>query len=96
MAIPGDKSAFNPSGIRLGTPALTTRGLVEKDIEKVVDFIDRGLKLGLEVAKKSGPKLVDYKKEMTENPVFSAKIQQLKQEVHEFSSQFPLPGLKDY
>ncbi|KAK3917267.1 Serine hydroxymethyltransferase, cytosolic [Frankliniella fusca] len=94
--VPGDKSAFNPSGIRLGTPALTTRGLVEKDIEKVVDFIDRGLKLGLEVAKKSGPKLVDYKKEMTENPVFSAKIQQLKQEVHEFSSQFPLPGLKDY
>jgi len=41
--VPGDKSALNPSGIRLGTPALTTRGLVEKDIDKVVDFIDRGI-----------------------------------------------------
>lgn len=40
--VPGDKSALNPSGIRLGTPALTTRGLIEEDIDKVVDFIDRG------------------------------------------------------
>lgn len=40
--VPGDKSALNPSGIRLGTPALTTRGLEEKDIEQVVDFIHRG------------------------------------------------------
>ena len=43
--VPGDKSALNPSGIRLGTPALTTRGLKEKDIDKVVDFIDRGKNL---------------------------------------------------
>lgn len=41
--VPGDKSAFNPSGIRLGTPALTTRGLKEDDIVKVAQFIDRGL-----------------------------------------------------
>lgn len=40
--VPGDKSALNPSGIRLGTPALTTRGFVEEDIEKVVDLIHRG------------------------------------------------------
>lgn len=41
--VPGDKSAFNPSGIRLGTPALTTRGFVEKDIDEVVNFIDKGI-----------------------------------------------------
>lgn len=40
LTVPGDKSALNPSGIRLGTPALTTRGLKETDIEKVVSFID--------------------------------------------------------
>lgn len=40
--VPGDKSALNPSGIRLGTPALTTRGLVEDDIDKVAEFIHKG------------------------------------------------------
>lgn len=40
--VPGDKSALNPSGIRFGTPALTTRGFVEEDIDKVVKFIDEG------------------------------------------------------
>lgn len=40
--VPGDKSAINPSGIRLGTPALTTRTLKEDDIVQVVKFIDEG------------------------------------------------------
>ena len=40
--VPGDKSALNPGGIRLGTPALTTRGLDEAAIDKVVEFIDEG------------------------------------------------------
>jgi glycine hydroxymethyltransferase len=31
------------SGVRLGTPALTTRGLKERDLEVVADFIDRAL-----------------------------------------------------
>ena len=36
-----DKSPFVTSGIRFGTPAITTRGLKEKDMEKIVDLIDR-------------------------------------------------------
>ncbi len=35
-----DKSPFVTSGIRVGTPAITTRGLVESDMETIVDFID--------------------------------------------------------
>ena len=35
---------FRPSGIRLGTPALTTRGLVEEDIPGLVEKIDRCLR----------------------------------------------------
>jgi glycine hydroxymethyltransferase len=31
------------SGVRLGTPAITTRGLKEKDMETVADFIDRAI-----------------------------------------------------
>lgn len=36
-----DKSPFVTSGIRFGTAAITTRGLVESDMEKVVEFIDQ-------------------------------------------------------
>lgn len=36
-----DKSPFVTSGIRFGTAAITTRGLVETDMEKVVDLIDQ-------------------------------------------------------
>jgi len=38
-----DKSPFVTSGIRLGTPAITTRGLKEKDIPVIVDLIDEVL-----------------------------------------------------
>jgi len=38
-----DKSPFTTSGIRVGTPAITTRGLVEADMDKVVELIDRVL-----------------------------------------------------
>lgn len=29
--VPGDKSALIPSGVRMGTPAMTTRGFAEQD-----------------------------------------------------------------
>ena len=38
-----DKSPFVTSGIRIGTPAITTRGLLENDMETIVEFIDRVL-----------------------------------------------------
>merc|ERR1712125_47179 len=41
--IPGDKSALNPGGIRMGTPALTSRGLKEEDFAKVAAFFDRAV-----------------------------------------------------
>ena len=39
-----DKSPFVTSGIRVGTAAITTRGLVESDMKTVVEFIDEALK----------------------------------------------------
>jgi glycine hydroxymethyltransferase len=36
-----DKSPFVTSGIRIGTPAITTRGLVESDMKLIVDLIDK-------------------------------------------------------
>lgn len=39
-AVPNDpQSPFVTSGIRVGTPAVTTRGLVEEDMDKIAEFI---------------------------------------------------------
>lgn len=47
-SLPGDVSAVNPGGVRLGTPALTTRGLMEIDFDLVAGFLDRGCTLAIE------------------------------------------------
>lgn len=38
-AVAGDISVFNPSGLRLGTPAITSMGAKEKEMEKIAEFI---------------------------------------------------------
>jgi glycine hydroxymethyltransferase len=52
--IPGDVSAMTPGGIRMGTPALTTRGFTEEDFEKVAVFFDRAVSITDTIAKKTG------------------------------------------
>ena len=89
--VPGDKSALNPSGIRLGTPAITTRGLVTKHMDQVVKFINSAMELAVDIQKTSGPKLVDFKKSLQDEK-FTAKIKALKNEVENFALQFRLPG----
>jgi glycine hydroxymethyltransferase len=40
--VPGDpRPPMDPSGIRLGTPAITTRGMKEPEMERVADWLDR-------------------------------------------------------
>lgn len=42
--VPGDQSPFNPSGLRLGTPAVTTQGMKEKDMVRIAEKISEILK----------------------------------------------------
>lgn len=42
---------FRPSGLRLGTPAMTTRGLKEEDMKVVAEYIDLGIKYRDDVAR---------------------------------------------
>ncbi len=42
--IPGDKSARNPSGVRLGTPWITQRGFRAQEVERLAEIIARVLK----------------------------------------------------
>lgn len=50
-SIPGDKSALVPGGVRVGSPAMTTRGLKEKDFEDIAEFFDKGVKLAKKIRK---------------------------------------------
>jgi len=87
-SIHGDKSAMSPGGVRVGAPALTSRGFVEKDFKQVAEFLDRALKLALKVAETSGPQLEDFKKALKGNK----EVEALRSEVQAFSRKFPIPG----
>lgn len=49
--VPGDKSALTPGGLRMGTPAMTTRGFTEDDFARVADIVDRSVTIASRVAK---------------------------------------------
>jgi len=57
-SLPNDISPFNPSGIRIGTPAITSRGMKEEEIKKISEFLERIL------IKKENPEKI--KKEVVE------------------------------
>ncbi|KAF4736786.1 Serine hydroxymethyltransferase, cytosolic, partial [Perkinsus olseni] len=47
--VPGDRSAMNPSGLRIGSPAMTSRGCTEEDFRRVARFLNRAVDIALEV-----------------------------------------------
>ncbi|CAP61434.1 uncharacterized protein PODANS_4_660 [Podospora anserina S mat+] len=49
--VPGDKSALTPGGLRMGTPAMTTRGFQEEDFARVADIVDRSVTIAVRVDK---------------------------------------------
>ena len=87
-SVPGDKSAFNPGGIRLGTPALTSRGFVEDDFKKVAQFLDRAVKIALRIQKEKGKLLKHFIPALYDDE----EVKKLKEEVKQFSSVFNMPG----
>ena len=83
-SVASDKSALSPCGIRLGTLALTSRGLKEEDFIKVVEFIDSVIEIALEIQKKSGSKLVDFIKAMELNE----ELINIKKNINIFANSF--------
>lgn len=87
----GDKSALSPGGVRIGTPALTTRGFKEQDMHQVGEFLIKTLQLTKSIqSQTTSKKLSDFCKllELSKN---ANHLQNLRQEITIFASKFPMP-----
>lgn len=84
-AVPGDKGgAFRPSGVRLGTPAITTRGMRETEMEQIANWMKQVLELCKKAKSEAGLSDKNIKQEL-------AKIHQA---VIDLSRKFPVPAIK--
>ncbi|ORY56409.1 serine hydroxymethyltransferase [Pseudomassariella vexata] len=97
--VPGDKSAMIPGGLRIGTPAMTTRGFNENDFVRVADIVDRAVTIAARVDK-NARKAAEDKGEKYKLKFFfeqlgtgedDAEIVQLRAEVADWVGTYPLP-----
>jgi len=85
----GDTSAATPSGVRIGTPALTSRGFKEEHMIKVAEFLDEAVKISLRIQKVVGKKLTEFVPALESDE----EVKALKAKVEHFAKDFPMPGV---
>merc|ERR1719265_3059798 len=88
-AVLGDASALSPGGVRVGTPAMTTRGCGAQQFEQIAAFLDRACQLAIQIQSVKGKKLKDFEAGLKEN----AEVLSLREEVIAFASGFGYPGI---
>ena len=91
---PQDKSAMSPGGIRVGAPAMTSRGFDEAQFVKIVEYIDRAITAAAKIQSsldKSANKLKDFKAALGDGSGYP-ELMQLKRDVIELASSVPLPA----
>ena len=89
---PGDKSALTPCGIRIGAPAMTSRGMGEEDFKRIAGYIDQCIKICKKVQSelpKEANKQKDFKAKVASGQV--EEINALKAEIAAWAGTFPLP-----
>ena len=96
-AVSGDTSAVVPGGVRIGTGALTSRSMTEKDMETVGEFLHRAVQIAGVLQNEAGNKLLkDFVAKATTGDGEGRKqIEQLSADVQAFATKFPLPGVRD-
>ncbi|KAI8013197.1 Serine hydroxymethyltransferase 7 [Camellia lanceoleosa] len=87
-AIFGGNGAFSPGGVRIGTPAMTSRGCIEADFEKIADFLLKAAQIAISVQWVHGKLQKEFMKGLQNNK----NIVELRNQVETFASQFALPG----
>jgi len=87
--VPGDASALSPGGVRIGAPAMTSRGVNEDGFKTIAGFLDRVTKICIDIQKDKGKKLVDFEKGMAGNK----DIEALKKEAEAFAIGLGYPSM---
>ena len=88
-----DTSSVVPSGIRVGTPAMTTRGFIEEDFTWVANVLDTGVGIASDLQKElKGTNLKTFKRAISEHPDTMRRIQELRNEVIKYIGNYPMPG----
>merc|ERR1711972_666254 len=88
-AVHGDASALSPGGVRIGSPAMTTRGCTDADFREIAGFLDRCCQIALKIQEEKGKKLKDFEAALPGHPDIAA----LKTKVEAWASTFGYPGL---
>jgi glycine hydroxymethyltransferase len=88
-AVHGDASALSPGGVRIGSPAMTTRGCTMDDFRKIGSFLDRACQIALQIQKEKGKKLKDFEEGLSN----CKELDTLKKDVESFAIGFGYPGL---
>lgn len=83
----GDQSALKPSGLRLGTPPMTTRDCSEKDFDQIAEFIKRAVDIS--VKHNTFKKLANFKANIDKLAHSDAEMQKIQQDVKDFARSFP-------
>ncbi|KAK3139699.1 hypothetical protein QOZ80_5AG0388230 [Eleusine coracana subsp. coracana] len=89
-AVFGDSSALSPGGVRIGTPAMTSRGLVEKDFVQIAEYLHQAVTICLKVQEVHGKLLKNFEKGLLNNN----DIEKLRAEVEKFATSFEMPGFR--
>ncbi|CAN4108114.1 unnamed protein product [Withania somnifera] len=85
-----DNGSITPGGVRIGTPAMTSRGCIENDFETIADFLLKAAQITNSIQREHGKLAKTFLKALENNK----DVIELRTGVEDFASMFAMPGFE--